>query len=35
MTLNYDPVPVLESVGYTEREAAFLYLEAVINFYSR
>ena len=26
MILGYDPVPVLESVGYTEREAAFLYL---------
>ncbi|MDW5266982.1 MULTISPECIES: hypothetical protein [Acidobacteriaceae] len=26
MSLGYDPVPVLESVGYTEREAAFLYL---------
>ena len=26
MTLDYDPIPVLESVGYTEREAAFLYL---------
>lgn len=27
--LNYDPIPVLESVGYTEREAAFLYLVAL------
>jgi hypothetical protein len=26
MSLGYDPIPVLESVGYTEREAAFLYL---------
>jgi hypothetical protein len=33
MTLNYDPVPVLESVGYTEREAAFLYLVAVHSGY--
>jgi hypothetical protein len=29
MTLDYDPIPVLESVGYTEREAAFLYLVAL------
>jgi hypothetical protein len=27
--LPYDPIPVLESVGYTEREAAFLYLVAL------
>lgn len=33
MTLSYDPVPVLESVGYTEREAAFLYLVAVHSGY--
>ena len=33
MTLPYDPVPVLESVGYTEREAAFLYLVAVHSGY--
>jgi hypothetical protein len=33
MTLNYDPVPVLESVGYTEREAAFLYLVALHSGY--
>ena len=33
MTLNYDPVLVLESVGYTEREAAFLYLVALHSGY--
>jgi hypothetical protein len=33
MTLNYDPVRVLESVGYTEREAAFLYLVALHSGY--
>jgi hypothetical protein len=33
MTLHYDPVPVLESVGYTEREAAFLYLVALHSGY--
>jgi hypothetical protein len=33
MTLNYDPVPVLEAVGYTEREAAFLYLVALHSGY--
>jgi hypothetical protein len=33
MTLPYDPVPVLESVGYTEREAAFLYLVALHSGY--
>jgi len=33
MTLAYDPVPVLESVGYTEREAAFLYLVALHSGY--
>ena len=33
MTLPYDPIPVLESVGYTEREAAFLYLVAVHSGY--
>jgi hypothetical protein len=33
MTLNYDPVPVFESVGYTEREAAFLYLVALHSGY--
>ncbi len=31
--LNYDPIPVLESVGYTEREAAFLYLVALHSGY--
>ncbi|MGC2161510.1 MAG: hypothetical protein WA634_06370 [Silvibacterium sp.] len=33
MSLGYDPVPVLESVGYTEREAAFLYLVALHSGY--
>jgi hypothetical protein len=33
MTLNYDPVAVLECVGYTEREAAFLYLVALHSGY--
>lgn len=33
MNLGYDPVPVLESVGYTEREAAFLYLVALHSGY--
>ena len=33
MTLSYDPVPVLESVGYTEREAAFLYMVALHSGY--
>jgi len=33
MTLHYDPIPVLESVGYTEREAAFLYLVALHSGY--
>ncbi len=33
MTLSYDPISVLESVGYTEREAAFLYLVAVHSGY--
>jgi hypothetical protein len=33
MSLSYDPIPVLESVGYTEREAAFLYLVAVHSGY--
>ena len=33
MILGYDPVPVLESVGYMEREAAFLYLVAVHSGY--
>jgi hypothetical protein len=26
MTLGYDPIPVLESVGYTKCEVAVLYL---------
>jgi hypothetical protein len=33
MTLSYDPIPVLESVGYTEREATFLYLVALHSGY--
>ena len=33
MTLDYDPIPVLQSAGYTEREAAFLYLVAVHSGY--
>ena len=33
MMLPYDPVPVLESVGYTEREATFLYLVALHSGY--
>jgi len=31
--LAYDPIPVLQSVGYTEREAAFLYLVALHSGY--
>jgi hypothetical protein len=31
--LSYDPVPVLQSAGYTEREAAFLYLVALHSGY--
>ena len=30
---DYDPIPVLQSVGYTEREAAFLYLVALHSGY--
>jgi len=33
MTLSYDPIPVLQSAGYTEREAAFLYLAALHSGY--
>lgn len=33
MTLDYDPIPVLQSVGYTEREASFLYLVALHSGY--
>ncbi|MBB6147336.1 hypothetical protein HNQ77_005332 [Silvibacterium bohemicum] len=33
MTLTYDPIPVLQSAGYTEREAAFLYLAALHSGY--
>jgi hypothetical protein len=33
MTLTYDPIPVLQSAGYTEREAAFLYLTALHSGY--
>ena len=29
MTLDYDPIPLLENAGYTGQEAAFLYLVAV------
>ena len=30
---DYDPIPVLQSVGYTEREATFLYLVALYSGY--
>jgi len=30
---NYDPIPMLENTGYTEQEAAFLYLVAVHSGY--
>ncbi len=33
MTLDYDPIPVLQSVGYTEREAVFLYTVALHSGY--
>lgn len=33
MTLAYDPIPVLQVAGYTEREAAFLYLVALHSGY--
>ena len=33
MSLSYDPIPVLQSAGYTEREAAFLYLAALHSGY--
>lgn len=33
MTVGYDPIPVLQSAGYTEREAAFLYLAALHSGY--
>jgi hypothetical protein len=33
MTLAYDPIPVMQSAGYTEREAAFLYLAALHSGY--
>jgi len=33
MTLAYDPIPVLQTAGYTEREAAFLYLAALHSGY--
>ena len=26
--MDYDPISILQNVGYTEREAAFLYLVA-------
>ena len=33
MTLDYDPIKSLESIGYLEREASFLYLVAVHSGY--
>ena len=33
MTLTVDPIVALESLGYTERESAFLYLVAVHSGY--
>ena len=33
MTLDYDPIPSLQSIGYLEREASFLYLVAVHSGY--
>ncbi|MBB5343357.1 hypothetical protein [Tunturibacter empetritectus] len=33
MTLDYDPIASLESVGYLEREASFLYLVAIHSGY--
>jgi hypothetical protein len=33
MTIDYDPIPVLQAAGYTEREAAFLYLAALHSGY--
>jgi hypothetical protein len=33
MSLGYDPIPVLQAVGYTEREAAFLYMVALHSGY--
>jgi hypothetical protein len=33
MTLDYDPIASLESIGYMEREASFLYLVAVHSGY--
>jgi hypothetical protein len=30
---DYDPIPLLENAGYTEQEAAFLYLVAVHSGY--
>ena len=33
MNLSYDPIPVLQSAGYTERESAFLYLAALHSGY--
>ena len=33
MTLNYDPIASLESIGYLERESSFLYLVAVHSGY--
>lgn len=33
MTLAYDPIPVLQASGYTEREAAFVYLVSLHSGY--
>ena len=34
MSQSYDPVPDIERLGYTEREATFLYLVAIHSGYS-
>lgn len=31
--MDYDPIPCIQSIGYTEREASFLYLVAVHSGY--
>jgi hypothetical protein len=33
MTPAYDPIPELQKLGYTEREAAFLYLVGIHSGY--
>jgi hypothetical protein len=33
MTADYDPIPELQKLGYTEREAAFLYLVGIHSGY--